>query len=719
MKPTSGRTANDSLQDAASRALLDQLNQAHQRLADVEKDAQRWRLEREDLARNVARLNHSFSEELTPPHPFWRSDAARIASTMAKLSLSQRREIWLQTLGRLKASDSMFGFYPHDGGADPITILVVGSGGFGDILFLTPVLRELRRTFRACRTFVMHQHPGVTSLLGDCPYVVGVEAMTSAVMAEILEVACVLDIFDLIVDVRYSVTYTAPPMSRIPFEFLRAAHTRASEWQRFTLPDWPHMNNYFAKEVTRRNMGQFDLAGYTGNLDVHQNSPLSLTPSAPPPDAVYGLVGRPYVTIHNGADPAMVGTSGLQTKNLPIEHWERIVAGLEKAGYLTAQLGEENEAAVPGVHVDLRGALTFAEAAGVVKKASAHIDTEGGLVHAARGVFTRSVVAFGPTSMPFFAYPMNVNFPPPLCGDCWWIARDWAARCVRGLERPECMDSQKTQKLVAAAIELAQVSRVLTTIPGSKAYAKSTDAPTTEVNGFAEAAAEFIHAPKAPAVLGGSLSERVKAMADAAGPGARGIVYLETTDAVREWFDLRGDLVGCDIAVPAAIWRDVDDEFGDDLLAHPIAGAHLAIESDSLDWFAAEWSPAADEAFVQFMMEVGRCVKPGGRIWLRVYSGDDDPALSAMAQRMKLCAAQLLGDRYRLDIAALVAHLPEAPRSGDRVDLEMTSVLETSRANEPINAPSAMFASSTAASAAMGRAAAPRAKALGFLELGD
>jgi ADP-heptose:LPS heptosyltransferase len=718
MKPPSGRNANDSLQDAASRALLDQLDKAHQRLAEVEKDAQRWRLEREDLARNVARLNHSFSEALTPPPPFWRSDAARIASTMAKLSLSQRREIWLQTLGRLKASDSMFGFYPHDGGADPITILVVGSGGFGDILFLTPILRELRRTFRACRTFVTHQHAGVTSLLGDCPYVVGVESMTAAVMSEILSIACVLDIFDLIVDVRYSVTYTAPPMSRIPFEFLRAAHVRASEWQRFTLSDWPHMNNYFAKEATRRKMGQFDLAGYTGNLDVHQNSPLSLTPSAPPPDAVYGLAGKPYITIHNGADPAMVGASGLQTKNLPIEHWQRIVAGLEKAGYLTAQLGEKNEAAVPGVHVDLRGVLTFAEAASVIKTASAHIDTEGGLVHAARAVFTRSVVAFGPTSMPFFAYPTNVNFPPPLCGDCWWIARDWAARCVRGLERPECMDSQKTHKLIAAAIELAHVSRLLTTIPGSKAYAQSIDAPAAEVNGFAEAPAGFIHAPKAPAAAGVSLSERAKAMADAAGPGARGLVYLETTDAVREWFDLRGDLVGCDIAVPAAIWRDVDDEFGDELLAHPIAGEHLAIETDSLDWFAAEWSQTADGAFVRFMLEAGRCVKPGGPIWLRVFSGDDDSALSAMAQRMKLFAAQLLGVRYRLDVAALVAQLPDAPRSGDRVELEMTSVLQTTRANEPINVPPAMFAAAGAASS-IGRAAAPRAKARGFLELGD
>jgi ADP-heptose:LPS heptosyltransferase len=708
MKPSGGRTASDSVQDVASRALLEQLNQAHQRVADVE-----------NLARNVARLNHAFSEELTAPHPFWRSDAARIATTMAKLSLSQRREIWLQTLSRISASDTMFGLYPHGGGADPITILVVGSGGFGDILFLTPILRELRRNFHGSRTFVAHQHAAATSLLGDSPYVVGVEHMTATTIAELLAVACVLDVFDLIVDVRYSITYTTPPMSRIPFEFLRAAHTRAAEWQRFTLSDWPHLNNYFAKEATRRNMGQFDLAGYTGNLDVHQNSPLSLIPSAPPSDAVHGLVGRPYITIHNGSDPAMVGTSGSQTKNLPIEHWERIVAGIEKAGYLTAQLGEKNEAAVPGVHVDLRGALTFAQAAFVIKTASAHVDTEGGLVHAARGVFTRSVVAFGPTSMPFFAYPTNANFPPPLCGDCWWIARDWAAHCLRGLDRPECMDSQKTQKLVAAAIELAQVSRVLTTIQGSKAFAKSSDAPAIEVNGFAEAPAGFVHEPKAPLEPGGSLGERAKAMSAAAGPAARGIVYLETADAVREWFDLCGDLVGCDIAAPAAIWRDVDDEFGEDFLAHPIAGAHLAIETDSLDWFAAEWSPAADEAFVRFMLEAGRCVKPGGLIWLRVFSGDDDGSLSAMAQRMKLYAAQLLGVRYRLDFAALAAYLPDAPRSGDRVELELTSALDTTRANEPINASPAMFTAASKSSPSIGHAAALRAKARGFLELGD
>ena len=183
--------------------------------------------------------------------------------------------------------------------------------------------------------------------------------------------------------------------------------------------------------------------------------------------------------------------------------------------------------------------------------------------------------------------------------------------------------------------------------------------------------------------------------------------------------DVCGDLAGCDIATPATMWRDVDDEFGDVLLAHPIAGSHVAIESDSLDWFAAEWTASADELFVHFMMEAGRCVKPGGRIWIRVFSGDDDAALSAMAKRMKLSAAQLLGDRYRLDIAALVDHLPEAPRSGDRVELEMTTVLATTNANGPINVPSAMFAAPTKASAAMGRGSAPRVRAQGFLELGD
>ena len=270
-------------------------------------------------------------------------------------------------------------------------------------------------------------------------------------------------------------------------------------------------------------MGQFDLAGYTGNLDVHQNSPLSLTPSAPPSDAVYGLAGRPYITIHNGADPAMVGTSGLQTKNLPIEHWERIVTGLEKAGYLAAQLGEKNETS--GSRRPRRPARPSDVRRGRVR------DQDGQRPHRyGRGSCTcreGRFHAFGRRVRPHFSAVLRLSdeceLPAAplrrLLVDHKRLVR--ALRARAGSAR-NAWTARKTQRLVASAIELAQVSRVLTTIQGSKAYEKSSDAAIGEVNGFAEAPAGFVHAPRTAVASPGSLGERAKAMAGRGRPGSSG-----------------------------------------------------------------------------------------------------------------------------------------------------------------------------------------------------
>ena len=228
--------------------------------------------------------------------------------------------------------------------------------------------------------------------------------------------------------------------------------------------NWPHLNNALAREAARLGMGQLDLTGYTANLDVGRASPIDLAPARPAAlgrrtplvseevqvsEAAWSrLKGRPYVTIHHGADRNMAGAGGVQTKNLPMQHLERIVEALRAADVEVVQLGEREEALIPGDLVDLRGALAFRETAYVIANAHAHVDSEGGLVHAARAVFTPSVVAFGPTSVSFFGYPVNVNLAPGLCGDCWWTAQDWSQRCMRGLAEPECMKSHDSSAIV-------------------------------------------------------------------------------------------------------------------------------------------------------------------------------------------------------------------------------------------------------------------------------
>jgi len=612
---------------------------------------------------------------------------------IAKLSVSQRREMWLQALTQIRASGSFFSLYPHDGGADPITILVLGSGGFGDIISLTPILRELRRTFRGCHVYVAHPHPAAEQLLASLPTVAGVASLGSDVIGQLAEIASVIDIFDLVVDVRYAITYTAPPMSRVPFDFMRVANSRAIEWQRYTLVDWPHLNNQFAKEATRRGFGLYDLAGYTGNLAVTQGSTIHLAPAPPKAGVVKALVGKAYATVHHGADPKMAGLNGLQTKNLPTEHWETIVAGLKKAGLLVAQLGEKGEAPIKGVSLDLRGALSFQEAASVIKFASVHVDTEGGLVHAARAMFTRAVVAFGPTSVPFFAYPMNVNLAPAACGDCWWTSQDWSRTCPRGLERPECMDSQKPRNLIDGAVELAADVRVLTLwalAPGG-----SPAKETGPAGGFAEMAVPFVGAPGSasvatpasalsPRTTPGALAQsgpaptlamRARQIALAAGAQARGLILVEDVADLREWADLSGDLDGVELAAPAEIWREADDDLAGAHQIHPIFDAHMAIETDAYDWIAMDLLAPFSSATMDRIIEAGRCVRPGGRLSLRLSVFDDDQELKLLTSKLRLHAGDRLGGRYGIDLAAIAAALPQAPVAADAVEIDLSPML--------------------------------------------
>src|SRR5882672_9736868 len=106
------RPSTEALQEGMTKSLLDQLSQAHLRIAEIERDHRGLISERDELARNLSNTKEALSERLTPPHLFWRSDAARISATLARLSLSQRREIWLGALSQLKISGNFFALYP-------------------------------------------------------------------------------------------------------------------------------------------------------------------------------------------------------------------------------------------------------------------------------------------------------------------------------------------------------------------------------------------------------------------------------------------------------------------------------------------------------------------------------------------------------------------------------------------------------------------------------
>jgi ADP-heptose:LPS heptosyltransferase len=434
----------------AHSELLDQLNRKEIRILELEKLVRQQEVQLE-------RVSSAVRDVINEPLLISKFSAARIDEAIKTLTTVQRRDAWLAELTRLGVSGPLFGLYPHAGNnVDSLTILVVGSGGFGDMLYLTTVIKALYDLFGEPRIVVVHEHPLVQQVLAKNPYLLDAVPIVGSKLAEFLDVVSCLDVFDLIAEVRYAVSYIAPPLSRIPGEFLRVAHSKAVKWQRYVRYDWPHLNNYFAREVIGRGMGKLDLVGETANLAISRETSLQYFPEIDPMAAWIGdLRGVPYITVHHGADKNMSSGKGLQTKNVPFATWAAIVRFVKAEGFAVVQLGEVNEDLIPGIDYDFRGKTSFDETAYVIKYACVHVDTEGGLVHVARAVNTRSVVMFGPTPVEFFGYPSNVNIPSTVCGNCWWTTRDWAVKCPRGLENPSCMAEHVPQDVAKIVLTSA------------------------------------------------------------------------------------------------------------------------------------------------------------------------------------------------------------------------------------------------------------------------
>jgi ADP-heptose:LPS heptosyltransferase len=453
--------SHHALEQIKSSYIEDLLSKALVRIDELENSERGLLNERDLLRHQVAALNDHLGRELrafsAAPHRVAPGDFD--GTGVKTSSITRRRDVWLNHLSWHAVTGPVFALCPHDGRFGPLAILICGSGGIGDALYLTTVIRETSLLFPSANIFVLHENRRAADVFRFNPYVTDTICLEGDKLRSFVRACHEIDIFDLVLDVRYAVTYSLPPLSRIPLEFVRTASYRSAEWQKYVRYRWPHLNNMFAQEVVRRGMSKLDLVGWTSMLPISGASELDFFIEFTNHNEYRELSGRPYITIHHGADPRMSGLSGLQTKNLPIRIWAEIVPKLAKAGFAVAQIGETNEELVPGVDFDLRGRTSLDRTAYILKSASAHLDTEGGLVHLARTVNTPSVVAFGPTPVGFFGYSQNVNIPPLVCGSCWWTTDQWSVECPRMLPEPECMSMHSPKVLAAEAIRSARMSQ--------------------------------------------------------------------------------------------------------------------------------------------------------------------------------------------------------------------------------------------------------------------
>lgn len=574
----SGRE-NDALSGLQNKSLVERLTHANRRIADLEQAQRSLSLERDKLAAIVNTELESVVHQ-REEQELW--TACRLDRLVSSLTLVQRRDAWLATIEKAGVGGAIASLYPHDGkDMDPVTILVRGSGGFGDMLYLSLVVRLLFNQFGRARIVVLHEHPDAHQVFSTNPYVLAVVSLQGDKHREFLQAAAAFDVFDLIADVRYVISYATPPLSRIPIEFLITAHSRAVQWQRYVRNDWPYLNNILAREAAVKGMSKYELLGYTGNLSASEFDAGDFFPSEALPKDITSKLQRLYITLHHGADRFMSGRDGLSTKNLPDSTWADIVSRCRAAGITTVQVGEAREPLVDGVDVDLRGKSSFSQTATILKYSSAHVDTEGGLVHLARSMGTKAVVAFGPTPVQFFGYAGNINIQPNDCGNCWWISSNWARRCPLGMAKPACMTSHVGSTLAKAAIDLAQhtktVSLAVNHIP----------------SGVLAAISEFIRQKSSHGEL------------------SRGLVVSDTKLLKGTYLQSLATLESSlSLAVPEQMFADIAEQTTS-LELVPFSFGHIPISTDSADWALVDLQDVGGDVRVQVIHDVIRILKAG------------------------------------------------------------------------------------------------------------
>ncbi len=170
----------------------------------------------------------------------------------------------------------------------------------------------------------------------------------------------------------------------------------------------------------------------------------------------YGLAGIDYITVHDGWDNNFKLITQRPNKALPFSTWVDIVAGLKKnhPQLKIVQIGGKTGEDIPGVDLNLRAKLSFAESMSILQGAQLHIDNESGLVHVGASLGVKSVVMFGPTNMAWFSYPQNINLAPKNCSNCWWSTDTWMDICPAGYKEAKCMQ-EHVAGLVVSEIEKA------------------------------------------------------------------------------------------------------------------------------------------------------------------------------------------------------------------------------------------------------------------------
>jgi ADP-heptose:LPS heptosyltransferase/2-polyprenyl-3-methyl-5-hydroxy-6-metoxy-1,4-benzoquinol methylase len=313
-----------------------------------------------------------------------------------------------------------------------LRIALVRIGGLGDSIILSALAKAVRRKYSEAEITCYIRDDSARQLLQDNSDIDRIILTGNKPLQYIMEQEVTQKGYDIIYDNRYITKLIFKDIASHQEEIKKNDSLLSgydTEWKEF-----PLHNNLLAKKL---GVDEFTAMKETSLTDVSRDD-LYIKLVDEDFNMMALLDGDKYVTIHNGADFAR------QTKCWPTSGWNEVVKVLKSRGYKVIQLGKQLEEPIKGA-IYMAGKTTIRQTAAFISKAQFHIDTEGGLVHLAHAVRTRSIVLFGPTPVKFFGYPDNVNVETPSdCKDCWWVDDMWWRECPKKFPFPNpCMDSIK------------------------------------------------------------------------------------------------------------------------------------------------------------------------------------------------------------------------------------------------------------------------------------
>jgi ADP-heptose:LPS heptosyltransferase len=329
-------------------------------------------------------------------------------------------------------------------------VVVLSKGSYGDALQVTPLLHSLRGRFPTARITFVNPSCSAAELVKENPDIDETLSLGSEAQELLRELLLSECLADLIVDCRYVIEYiAAQPASRLSSEdldFIHCARSEQNHWLHL-VRRFPVDNDELWRAAAARGWSMYQLMAWTSGFVGADFDRLRMHLQAGD-FTVRSRLPERYIVVTNSASERLI-THGAWTKTLPHEKMARIVARLSAFGIPIVLLGQEVDASVPGVDIDLRGKTAIREAAAILKDASVLVAPEGGLANLAHAVGTRSVVFFGSTPPEFFALKANVTVRPKRCGGCWWTTRNYLNNCPRLLSVPECVNSIAEDEVVA------------------------------------------------------------------------------------------------------------------------------------------------------------------------------------------------------------------------------------------------------------------------------